>query len=205
MREGTYTTERRYDWMVYGLAVLLVGGLGGYILSVEGFGSRRVSPAGIVPATTSSPVPTQAPAGLVNEDQLRAYRDILARDPKNVEAAVSAANLLYDAQRYVEAVPFYEQAAALSPSDINISTDLGTALWYAGRPDDALRQFDRSLELNPTHPQTLFNAGIVAAEGKHDYARAAASWEKLLAAHPTYENVARVRQLIADAKAKARS
>jgi tetratricopeptide (TPR) repeat protein len=39
----------------------------------------------------------------------------LALDPRNVQAAVKAANLLYDAQRYVEAIPFYEQAFALNP------------------------------------------------------------------------------------------
>ncbi len=198
MRETTYSAERRYDWIVYGLAVLLVGGLSGYILSVE---SSRTAAA--TAAQTSTAPQASAPAGLVNEAQLQADRDILVRDPRNVQAAVDAGNMLYDAQRYAEAIPFYRQAASLSPSDINISTDLGTALWYSGRADEALAQFDKSLALNPTHPQTLFNAGI-SADGKHDYVRAVAAWEKLLTSNPGYENAARVRQLIADAKSKMR-
>ena len=168
MRERTYASERRYDWIVYAVAVLLVGGLGGYVLAVFGTGARPASSpsAGPVAAPSAVATPGDAPVGaqggpVVDEAQLRAYRDILARDPKNLQAAVTAGNLLYDAQRYVEAIPFYEQAAALAPSDLDISTDSGTALWYAGRADAALAQYQKSLALNATHAQTLFNAGIV--------------------------------------------
>jgi tetratricopeptide (TPR) repeat protein len=121
------------------------------------------------------------------------------------QAAVNAGNLLYDAHRYVEAIPFYQQAFALNRSDVNVSTDLGTALWYAGRPDDALAQYDQSLKISPTHAQTLFNAGIVHADGKHDYAGAIDVWEKLLATNPGYPNAAGVRELLTDARGKTRS
>ncbi len=137
---------------------------------------------------------------MVDENALKAYRDILARDPKNVQAAVSAANMLYDAQRYSEAIPLYQQAFALNPADINVSTDLGTALWYAGRPDEALAQFERSLKINATHPQTLFNKGVVNADGKHDYKAAAETWETLLKTNPAYADAAHVREMIEDAR-----
>jgi tetratricopeptide (TPR) repeat protein len=45
-----------------------------------------------------------------------------------VQAAVSAGNLLYDAKRYAEAIPFYQQAMAIDPRNVNVSTNLGTAL-----------------------------------------------------------------------------
>src|SRR5262249_25097609 len=130
------------------------------------------------------------------------YRDILEREPKNLQAAVSAGDLLYDAHRYVEAIPYYQQAFALKPSDINVSTDLGTALWYAGRTDEALAQYEKSLAIHPAHPQTLFNIGIVRADGKHDYAGAVAAWEKLLATTPDYPNAGNVRSLISDTRQK---
>ena len=152
------------------------------------------------------PAPVAAPtaAPLVDEGVLRAYRDILARDPKNLQAAVNAANLLYDGRRYVEAIPFYEQAFALNSTDINVRyKDLGTALWYAGRPDDALAQYDRSLKIAPTHAQTLYNVGIVRADGKHDYAGAVVAWESLLATSPAYPNAAADRELLSDARAKS--
>jgi tetratricopeptide (TPR) repeat protein len=191
-----YEDERRYSWIVFAIAALIVGGLAGYLIGVDGVRSHT--------GRVTAAAPAAAPAApLVDEGALRAYRDILTRDPKNLQAAVNAANLLYDGHRYVEAIPFYEQAFALNSADINVSTDLGTALWYAGRPDEALAQYERSLKISPTHAQTLFNVGVVRADGKHDYPGAVAAWESLLASSPAYPNAAAVRDLLADARAKS--
>jgi tetratricopeptide (TPR) repeat protein len=186
----------QYAWIVYAIATMMVGGLAGYIVAVQ---NGHAAPS--VVATTAAP-PQTAPVPVVDESELRAYREILARDPKNLAAATRAANLLYDAQRYAEAISFYQQAFALNPEDIDVSTDLGTALWYSGRADEALAQYERSLAINATHAQTLFNVGIVRADGKRDYAGAAAAWEKLLRTNPDYPAVARVQTLIADARQK---
>jgi tetratricopeptide (TPR) repeat protein len=185
----------QYAWMVYAVGMLMVGGLAGYVLSIQmnGPGTRMIA----------APAATAAPAAVVNEQELRAYRDILARDPRNADAAVKAGNLLYDAQRYPEAIALYQQGFAINPSDINVSTDLGTALWYAGRADEALAQYQKSLAINPAHGQTLFNVGIVRAEGKSDYAGAAAAWDTLLKTNPQYPDAAKVQTLIADARQKA--
>jgi len=180
-----------YAWIVYAVAMLMVGGLGGYVLSISSM------PVAVAPAAQSIPAVAQP---MVDENELRAYRDILARDPKNVQAAVKGGNLLYDAQRYPEAIAFYQQALALNPRDIDVSTDLGTALWYSGRPDEALAQYERSLAIDPRHAQTLFNVGIVRAEGKRDYAGAIAVWESLLKSSPDYAGARRVQTLIADAR-----
>jgi len=192
VRESGYG-ERTYQWIVNGFAVMLIGGLTGYMLAPKP--SNSVARAA---AATAAATP------LVDEGALRAYRDILSGDPKNLQAAVNAGNLLYDAQRYVEAIPYYQQAVALNSSDINVSTDLGTALWYSGRADEALAQYAHSLSIDADHPQTLFNVGVVKADGKRDFAGAIAAWEQLLATHPEYPNAATARQRIADAKAQAR-
>ena len=182
----------QYTWIVYAVAISLVGGIAGYILGTQPSHSTPSSAATTAAASSS----------IVNEPELRAYRDILARDPRNLDAAVKAGNLLYDAQRYGEAIGFYQQAFALNPADINVSTDLGTALWYAGRADEALAQYDKSLALNPTHAQTLFNVGIVRADGKGDSAGAVAAWEQLLKTNPDYPAAARVATMMAAARQK---
>jgi tetratricopeptide (TPR) repeat protein len=189
----------QYAWVVYAVAMLLVGGLTGYVLSVQ---MNRPGTAPIA-ASSATQSPAAAPATVVDESELRAYRDILARDPKNLDAAVKAGNLLYDARRYVEAIGFYQQAFALDPTDINVSTDLGTALWYAGRADEALAQYQKSLAIDATHGQTLFNVGIVRADGKRDYAGAVAAWKTLLETNPRYPDSPRVQTLIADARTRA--
>jgi tetratricopeptide (TPR) repeat protein len=198
MRER-YEAASEYSWIVYIVAVMMFGGLAGYIIELQ-TGQRATAAPAMAAGTTAAPVEAQVRAPLVDENELRVYRDILGRDPKNVQAAVRAGNLLYDAQRYVEAIPFYQQAFALDPSDVNVSTDLGTALWYTGRADEALEQYARSLAINPRHAQTLYNLGIARADGKHDYGGAIKAWDTLLEISPGYPEAARVRSLLADAR-----
>ena len=194
VREKSYDEEPPYTWIALAIMMLMIGVLSGYALSLPG--QRTVSAA-------AAPPSQPAPQGTVaDEHALAAYRDVLARDPKNVQAAIAAGNLLYDAKRYAEALPFYQQALTIDSGNVNVSTDLGTALWYSGRADEALAQYARSLQINATHAQTLFNVGIVRSEGKRDYAGAVAAWEQLLATNPTYPNAPAVRSMIADAKAK---
>jgi cytochrome c-type biogenesis protein CcmH/NrfG len=192
-------SPNKYAWIVYAVAMMMFGGIAGYIIAIQQ--SRgQVVPA-VVTQAAAPPAPQAAPH-VADEAELRAYREILARDPRNSTAAVKAGNILYDAQRYVEAVPFYQQAFALLPNDINVSTDLGTALWYSGRPDEALAQYEKSLAIDASHAQTLFNVGVVRADGKRDYTGAIEAWERLLNANPAYPEAARVRSLISDTRAK---
>lgn len=199
MRERLYDDEKPYLLIVYAMAMLMVGALAGYILS-----STATPPAPGAPtaAAVAPPSANLAPP-LVDESQVKAYRDILARDPRNVEAAVALGNLLYDGRRYIEAIPYYQRALA-AKRDANVSTDLGTALWYSGRPDEALAQYATSLEIEPDHAQTLFNVGIVRSQGKGDYGGALEVWRRLLEKHPTYPEAATVRTMIADAREKTR-
>ena len=187
----------QYTWIVYAVAMLLVGGLAGYVLSIAG---NNGAPAATTTAT--APVNAAPAAGMVDEVALKAYRDILARDPKNFQAAVSTGNMFYDAKRYEEAIPFYQQAMAANGRDVNVSTDLGTALWYTGRADAALAQYAVSLTIDPAHAQTLYNMGIVRSDGKKDFAGAAQAWETLLQTNPAYPNASNVRTMIAEAKGK---
>ena len=195
IRERRYDEEPPYTWIVLAVMMLLIGALGGYALSLP----ARPIAAAPAPVAATQPAPSTA---LADENALAAYRNLLARDPKNLQAAISAGNLLYDAKRYVEAIPFYQQAMALDPQNVNVSTDLGTALWYSGHADEALAQYARSLSIDARHAQTLFNLGIVKSEGKRDYPGAAASWEQLLAANPTYPNASTVRSMIDEARRK---
>lgn len=182
------------------LASALFGIIVGYIMGTGGnLGSAG---SGAYTAPGAAAVTQSAPAGLVNDAELQAYRDILARDPKNVTAATTLGNKLYDAGRYLEAIPYYQQAFALDSKNANLSTDLGTALWYSGRPDEALAQYRKSLAADPKHAQTLFNMGIVRLDGKQDALGAIEAWETLLSTNPTYADADKVRRMLTDARAK---
>ena len=182
--------------VVTGIAGVLFGIIVGYLL---GAGSAPPAPGA---GTIAAVAPQGSAQPVLNESELQGYRNILASDPKNAKAATELGNRLYDAGRYAEAIPYYQQAFANDPRNINVSTDLGTAIWYAGRADDALGQFKKSLALDPKHPQTLFNVGIVRSDGKQDAAGAIQAWETLLIANPSYPDASKVRTLIDNAKQK---
>jgi cytochrome c-type biogenesis protein CcmH/NrfG len=191
-------------WALISVSCLALGLAVGYVI----FGGQRaVEPATGPAALAPTPAPaTGGPqAGLMDEQQAQALRNILARDPTNVQANTQLGNLLYDAGRFADAVGPYSKAFAADPRNLNVSTDLGTALWYAGRPDEAIAQFDKSLALDPTHPQTLYNLGIVKRDGKKDAAGAIQAWEKLLAANPTYVGRVDVQQSLDQLRSQIKS
>lgn len=183
-------------WALIAGACLVLGLAVGYVI----FGGQRpVEPVSTPGA--QQPAPASAPkTAVLDEQQVQALRNILARDPRNVQANTQLGNLLYDAGRYTEAVGPYQRAFEGDSRNVNLSTDLGTALWYSGKPDEAIAQYDKSLALDPTHAQTLFNLGIVLRDGKKDVAGAVKTWERLLATNPNYFDRDKVRQLIDQAK-----
>jgi cytochrome c-type biogenesis protein CcmH/NrfG len=182
--------------LVTGVAGVLFGIIVGYMLGVSQTGGGST-------AVAAASAQTAAVPASVNEQELQQSRAALAADPRNLAANIDLANRLYDAGRYAEAVPFYQQAFSIDPTNVNVSTDFATALYYAGRVDEALTQFDRSLALDPKHGQTLFNLGIVKRDAKHDAAGAIATWQRLLTTVPGYPDAAKVRTMIAELKQRA--
>lgn len=184
--------------LVVGFSGMLLGLTTGYIM---GAGQVQVAPRAFAAAADDHVHTTDAgQAHLVNEEELKAFKEILKTDPTNVRAAIEIGNRLYDGNRFAEAIPYYRQALELDPGNVNVSTDLGTALFYAGLVDEALLQFEASLKIDPTHAQTYFNIGIVRRDGKKDMAGAVSAWEQLLAVQPDYPDAPRVREMIAAAK-----
>jgi cytochrome c-type biogenesis protein CcmH/NrfG len=182
---------------VTAIAGVLFGVIVGYMLGVSRTG------AGSLPVTATATEAGAAAPALANEQELQGWRNILATDPKNLHANIELANRLYDAARYNEALPYYQQAVTLDPKNVGVSTDYATALYYAGKADEALAQLDRSLTLDPKHGQTLFNIGIVKRDARHDAKGAIDAWERLLASVPDYPDAARVRTMIAELKTRA--
>jgi cytochrome c-type biogenesis protein CcmH/NrfG len=182
-------------WALISGACLILGLAVGYVISG---GQQATVPAAAPVAQVPAPAPaTGGPQpGLMDEQQAQALRNILTRDPTNAQANTQLGHLYYDSGRFAEAVGPYQQAFAIDSRNVNLSTDLGTALWYSGRPDEAIAQFAKSLAIDPTHPQTLFNLGIVKRDGKQDYAGAVQAWEKLLASNPSYPERDNVKQLL---------
>jgi tetratricopeptide (TPR) repeat protein len=177
------------EWIVFAVAGAFFGLIVGWVL-----GSQQAAPvpaaALAVPAAQAAPASapaqgaaTQAPRPL-DEAQVRALTDTAGKNPADAKVRVELGNIYFDAERYADAVTWYQAALKINPNDPDVSTDLGVSYHYLNQPDRALAQFDESLKIDPKHAKTMLNQGIVRAYGKQDLPGAVAVWEKLIQVAP---------------------
>lgn len=170
--------------IVFAVAGALFGLIAGWVIGSQQAGSaNRVAPAAVQQAS-AAPGGSEQPA-VLNEGQVQALRTVAEQNPKDPQPRVQLGNLFFDAERYNDAITWYEAAIALDPSDPNVSTDLGVAYYYTNQPDRAIKQFNQSLSIDPKHTKTLLNMGIVKAFGKQDLEGAAQAWQTVVALAPS--------------------
>jgi tetratricopeptide (TPR) repeat protein len=164
----------------FGLAGVFFGLLGGWIIgSQQANGPRPAAAAAPVATSAAAPAQSQA-APVLDESRAAALKVTAERNPKDAETRIQLGNLYFDAERYPEAIEWYDGALRIDPKNINASTDLGIAYYYTNKPDLALAQFEKSLAIDPKHSKTLLNVGIVRAFGKEDLEGAAQAWQKVI-------------------------
>jgi tetratricopeptide (TPR) repeat protein len=122
--------------------------------------------------------------------------------PNDPELLANIGNHYYDSKDYAKAIDYYEKSLNLAPGNVDVRTDLGTAIWYAGDPDRAIREYGKALKDKPDYPQTLFNMGVVKWQGKHDGKAALELWEKLLATSPNYPERQKVEAMMQQVRAE---
>jgi tetratricopeptide (TPR) repeat protein len=174
--------------IVYAIAGMCFGIILGWIIATQQQPARAVAPvaqsAGGTQQQSQSPSASGQQAKVLDEARVQQLTTILNSDPKNAGAAVQLGNTYFDAERYPEAITWYEKALAIDPKNADASTDLGVSYYYSNRADDALKQFENSLRIDPKHAKTFLNKGIVLAFGKQDLNGAAESWRKVVELAP---------------------
>jgi len=84
---------------------------------------------------------------LGQDDGARAcFDDLLATDPKDIEARRAIADMHMDRCRFADAAEQLEQCLALAPEDASATLVLGACLQELGRVDEALAHYRRLLE-----------------------------------------------------------
>jgi tetratricopeptide (TPR) repeat protein len=177
------------DAIAYGIAGVLFGLIAGWIIGSQ---QAIVRPGAAPPVAQQQQAPAGGQSGgssstraaILDEAQVNALKSVASREPSNATPRVQLGNMYFDAERYDEAIKWYEDAVKLSPRDANLSTDLGVSYYYLNQPDRALEQFSRSLTIDPKHAKTLLNLGIVKAFGKQDLQGAAEAWQQVIALAP---------------------
>jgi tetratricopeptide (TPR) repeat protein len=178
----------RRDSLVFALSGMFFGLIVGWMLgSTQAGGPPRVPPPQ-AQQTASTPAPAgtgSAPrAGAVDESRVRELRAAADQRPGDPAVRGQLGDLYFDAERFEDAITWYERSLAIDPKDVNVSTDLGVAYYYTNQPDRAIAQFEQSLRVDPNHTKTLLNVGIVRAFGKEDLDGAARAWEQVIEVAP---------------------
>jgi tetratricopeptide (TPR) repeat protein len=173
----------RTDSIFFAIAGMLFGVILGWVIGAQ------QAPAGSTAAPVAAGAPAQGAAAAsqappLDEARVQSLMTVIENDPKNAGAAVQLANTYFDAEKYPDAIKWYEASLQIDPSDPDASTDLAVSYYYTGQIDRALQQFDVSLKLNPKHTKTMLNQGIVLAFGKQDLAGAQRAWEQVVALAP---------------------
>jgi cytochrome c-type biogenesis protein CcmH/NrfG len=164
--------------IAYVVAGICFGIILGWVIGTQQARRSGTAPAPVAANQTSGTVQQQAP--VLDEGRVQALNTILQNDPKNVNATVQMGNVYFDAERWDDAIKWYERAVQLDPRNADASTDLGVSYYYNNKPDQALAQFEKSLAISPTHTKTLLNKGIVLAFGKQDLKAAETEWQKVV-------------------------
>lgn len=115
--------------------------------------------------------------------------------PDSRDVIVHLGNAYFDTGKYEDAEKWYSSALAKKADDIDVRTDLGLTFIFRDKPDydRAIQEFQRSLMLDPNHPQTLQNL-TVAYTKKGDATNAELTLKKLEALDPTNESIPKLKE-----------
>ena len=173
------------DSIAFALAGMLFGLLAGWVIGAQYATSRpapvAAAPQAPAPAGAAQSAPAPPP---LNETDVERFRQQADANPSSAEPRVALANLYFDAERYSDAVTWYEAAMKIDGRNPDVSTDLGVSYYYLNQPDRAIQQFEHSLSLDPKHTKTMLNMGIVRAFGKQDLEGASRAWQQVVAIAP---------------------
>src|SRR4249920_1375640 len=165
--------------IAYGIAGVAFGLIAGWIIGTQQAAPRT---AAAPPAQAAAPAQSAGTprAAILDDAKVTALKSVAERQPANAQPRAELANLYFDAERYDDAIAWYQAALKITPDDVNLSTDLGVCYYYTNQADKALLQLSHSLSIDPKHAKTLLNIGIVRAFGKQDLEGATKAWQQVV-------------------------
>jgi tetratricopeptide (TPR) repeat protein len=119
------------------------------------------------------------------EDAAKFYETAHKLKSADIEPMVKLGNALFDGEKYAEAEKWYTLALEKNPKDITVRTDLGLT-FFLREPRDiprAIKEYEKSLAINPDHEITLQNL-VVAYREMGDAANLEKATAKLKTVNP---------------------
>ncbi|MBN1336401.1 MAG: tetratricopeptide repeat protein, partial [Deltaproteobacteria bacterium] len=101
----------------------------------------------------------------------------LELDPNLVPAIVYLCEIYLDDRSFDQMVPLLERARTLAPNEPAVRMNLGIAYRGTGRFDDALKEYEAVLSLEPDRTEPYLNLAILYGDHLKDYPKAIAVLE----------------------------
>jgi len=136
-------------------------------------------------------------------NQLKEMEQHARENPAHIDVRIRLGDAYYDMQRFDAAIPWYEEALKLDSTKVNVVNDLATCYLATGNTPKAIELASHSLELEKDNPVALQNLGWFYFSSDN-YPAAIETWEKLIAIHPTFQNIEAVKKQLENAKAHVR-
>ena len=100
------------------------------------------------------------------DDAAKFYEIAIKLKPADAEPLIKAGNAYFDAEKYEQAEKLYLIALEKEPKNINVRNDLGLT-FFLREPkitDKAIKEYEKSLAIDPNHEITLQNLAIAYKE-----------------------------------------
>jgi tetratricopeptide (TPR) repeat protein len=146
------------------------------VLSISG--CKKQQPPS--PAGEGEPIRLNAAADIEN------YKEILRKDPNNLQALIGIGNLYFDTNKDLLAIENYRKALAIDPTNANVRTDMAICYRRSGDPAQAVEELKKAISMNPRHAQSRRNLGIILIHDMNDVEGGIKAWEALLENIPDY-------------------
>ena len=91
-----------------------------------------------------------------------------------------------DAENYESAAARLEKLAEIDPEDSTIFYNLGVAYTFLKKEEEALVQFQKSVDLNPNYAQAWYNMGQISLIKNRDVSHALHCFERAVLIRPDY-------------------
>ena len=151
------------------------------------------------------------PINLTALAEIENYKEILRRDPNNLQARINIGNLYFDTRQDLAAIEHYRKALELDPRNPNVRTDMAICYRRKGDPDRAVEELKKAISTDPRHAQSRYNLGVILIHDKNDIEGGVRAWEALLENVPGYPyrdslkmEITRMRAMLESMKPKGK-
>jgi len=150
------------------------------------------------PVNNTTTTTTTTAQQINNMSLIEQLEKVVASDPGNTDALAQLGHAYFDTNQYTRAIEAYKKYLELKPDDADIWTDMGVMHRRRGEPVEALRAFDKAMEVDPGHQQSRFNKGVVLLSDQNDRDAAVKIWQELVEINPSAKapNGRPIRELI---------